>query len=59
MVYSDADKKAADEQRAEEEASETKRLLGMRNNATLPLLYFDVEVCQRLKEGPLAFLQLQ
>jgi len=44
VVYSDADKAAADAVAAAEEAEETKRLAALKNNATLPLLYFDVEV---------------
>lgn len=43
-VGSTAERKAAREMRAAEEAGETERLKTLKENATLPLLYLDVEI---------------
>lgn len=44
-VGSAAERKAAREMRAAEEAGETERLRTLKANETLPLLFLDVEVC--------------
>lgn len=44
-VGSAAERKAAREMRAAEEAGETERLRTLKGNDTLPLLFLDVEVC--------------
>ena len=49
-VYSKADAAAADEARAMEEAGEAKRLRAMKDNDTLPLLFFDVKVRQGIHQ---------
>jgi hypothetical protein len=46
-VGSPAERKSAREKHAAEEAGETERLRTLKENATLPLLYLDVEVCDR------------
>ncbi len=57
-VYSAAEKAAADAALAADEAGEAERLLALKNNETLPLLFFDVEVGRGLHQCSLWRLQL-
>lgn len=50
-VGSAAERKAAREMRAAEEAGETERLKTLKENATLPLLFVDVEVCSNVRRN--------